>query len=1766
MTVIADSSWINSDECVLPVTIDPQIKLTNNGFLKTYVYTDGVIKEPASDTNALMFYCNNGKYEEQQPYLSITKPTLPKNPRIKKAELELTISSFLHSVLWNETDQTTLFGLYNVTGDVVLGGHNPTCDSLPFDYAGICDSLKTGSTMCFDITDQIDQLLNGDKNIVNLKFGFISDDYKDAYISFYNHKSSKYCPKLNITYESSYGINSSYRTHTHELGRFGQGNIDLQCGNLMFESTDFAWGGNRMPVTIKHLYNSALSGYQYNNNDSIKLRTADFSSMKIGNGFKLNLMQSMKYTSFQDNGSTYYGYVFIDENGNETYFKHSSSETAKIDDCCTETCNVYEDIETGDMRYHEGTHTLVIGDDKYQFDENGRLISITDKYNNQLSITYTNDRITSITDGAGRDFCFDYDSNGFLSAIAAPNHTNENPVLIQYGYSGNNLSTITYEDGRKVAFDYIDDKPSCVTLYDKNGNSVYKVEYTFINDKLKTVTEYGVENRQFVLGTTTEYTYSAASGRTHVKTTEPADDGESTDNVIDTVYVFDDGELINEYFYSDDIGNVLAKGDAAGGINPYSGEDGAKYTKNTVNLLSNHDFTTLDYWVQSEDSSSFLTVEKGVDANQAKYGNTFLKITSNSLSCIHKGASCTYNNLPAGKYTFSAYVRAVSEFVGEWSPGALIFVRDSDGNMLSYGECLKGKDDNYTRLIAPFELAKSQTIKLELLVNGKGTAYFDAAQLEKNDFASAYNMLKNGSFETGWSGWTASKIEVSTDESFDGDQSLILPGTLTKTRFADQYVSVSNDRDTRETFTLSGWAKGFALPVRERNGIEKSPEFNITAIIQYYDTEKKEYGNEKFVEELSTATEEWQYFSIQFAKTKHCKISTLQIRCNYNYNLGNAYFDNLQLVRDSIETGLSENDFSNDDNGSVDSEIITTGDTKDRSLSEFEELIDECGNALTETTFSDNELGTIYRAFEFTSGNDNIENAGNDLVAEIDARGNKTEYTVDEETSRNEEVIDRCGNITVCEYDNSGKTTKVTSKNLNRDELANVSYAYDAFDNMKEIVRGDGLKYVLKYNAFHDLESIGIDGKTDGDLVKYTYKNGGGKLKQITYANGHTMKAKYNSIGQMISEIWSDTNDCIVAHYKYAYDGEGNIVRSIDICDGKEYNYIYEGDKLVRATEYSIVVNDDIVVSKILSNNVLYAYKSEELFSKHIVVQNGEEHTAFYEKTDGDNTSVKFTTDDKDILIRSKNDSFGRKEFEEIQHQNGYLYRKFTYLNGEISDAHKENLKVKSEATTQLVSQITFSDGRTISYEYDAEERITKVIDSVNGITEYTYDALGQLETEIVNGVIVNNMTYDNYGNILFKNGVTYTYGDPVWKDKLTKVGDQEIIYDTQGNPTKYLGYDLVWEKGRQLKWFDTNCYTYNANGIRTSKTVDFVRHDFVLEGSKILRETWEDNILIPLYDTDDSICGIIYNDEPYYFQKNLQGDIIAINDCNSQVIARYSYDAWGVCNIVEDTSGCNIANVNPYRYRGYYYDDETGMYYLQSRYYDPVIGRFINSDNIEFVNSTDIKLTNLFSYCSNEPILNFDYTGTLGWSTICKGISYIFDFFVQITRTAANMSKEMANIIKKIKCANTNGASKAWIKELKVKKKSLTSPKRLGVGKLNAISNALNIIITIMPYISYIRRIKEGIKVFAELVVDLLLDILSIVANFIVSLICKFIPYAGFLLGWALGYIVDLVIAKVFNNNRKNRIKSIYSNRVKNSNSFKYWITSVGYSVSKCF
>ena len=155
----------------------------------------------------------------------------------------------------------------------------------------------------------------------------------------------------------------------------------------------------------------------------------------------------------------------------------------------------------------------------------------------------------------------------------------------------------------------------------------------------------------------------------------------------------------------------------------------------------------------------------------------------------------------------------------------------------------------------------------------------------------------------------------------------------------------------------------------------------------------------------------------------------------------------------------------------------------------------------------------------------------------------------------------------------------------------------------------------------------------------------------------------------------------------------------------------------------------------------------------------------------------------------------------------------------------------------------------------------------------------------------------------------------------------------------------------------------------------------YYLSGTKVIAEKrtertrTEGTDLIPslpvikTYDTMyfydiTGVCGFRLNgfgigDNRYYYIKNLQGDIIKIVGEDGTVYGEYSYDAWGNCTIVTDKSG--IAPLNPFRYRGYYYDAETGLYYLQTRYYDPTIGRFISPDSVDYLDPESINGLNLY-------------------------------------------------------------------------------------------------------------------------------------------------------------------------------------------------------------
>ena len=173
--------------------------------------------------------------------------------------------------------------------------------------------------------------------------------------------------------------------------------------------------------------------------------------------------------------------------------------------------------------------------------------------------------------------------------------------------------------------------------------------------------------------------------------------------------------------------------------------------------------------------------------------------------------------------------------------------------------------------------------------------------------------------------------------------------------------------------------------------------------------------------------------------------------------------------------------------------------------------------------------------------------------------------------------------------------------------------------------------------------------------------------------------------------------------------------------------------------------------------------------------------------------------------------------------------------------------------------------------------------------------------------------------------------------------------------------------------------------------------------------ETWSqggvDYQLTYVYDVDGAPRMLRYRTSAYtdsakyddfYLQTNLHGDIVAIYNAEGEQICTYTYDAWGNCTVTRKSSNTALENsiattLNPFRYRGYYLDVETGLYYLQTRYYNPSWGRFINADGVAYLGAGDELLGyNLFSYCGNNPVMGYDPAGTLNWGKLFGAIELI--------------------------------------------------------------------------------------------------------------------------------------------------------------------------------
>ena len=458
----------------------------------------------------------------------------------------------------------------------------------------------------------------------------------------------------------------------------------------------------------------------------------------------------------------------------------------------------------------------------------------------------------------------------------------------------------------------------------------------------------------------------------------------------------------------------------------------------------------------------------------------------------------------------------------------------------------------------------------------------------------------------------------------------------------------------------------------------------------------------------------------------------------------------------------------------------------------------------------------------------------------------------------------------------------------------------------------------------------------------------------------------------------------------YTYTGEGQLYSIADSATGKTHYYTYDTlDRLINA--YQVSTEYTVGEKPIRSN---YEYDTNGRLNRwefYTPTTGTASMTYSYDAdlennvTDGALTAVQ--------MVSGQNIGYTYDPLQRLTDKgvDGGFWEQYIYAPGATSGTTSTQVsKLKSWMGDTLVHYFTYS--------YDGNGNITNIADSMKDTTvAYTYDAQNQLLSATHRNGRTETYTYDTAGNILtFNNGTishTYTYGDTNgWMDLLTAVDGQSITYDGSGNPISFYDgyhYEMEWTEGRKLASITYNNkvtgYEYNHEGLRIKK----LRSD----GSYILYEI-VDGVYVGetrytaagavslwmryILDEGNNPVGISlwYPGDvrwtDYHFVKNLQGDVLKVYKVSDgSLAASYTYDSWG--NILSQSG--DLATLNPFRYRSYYYDTETWFYYLQSRYYDPAIGRFINADSYA---STGQGLlgNNMFAYCLNNPPRYVDSQG----------------------------------------------------------------------------------------------------------------------------------------------------------------------------------------------
>lgn len=613
-----------------------------------------------------------------------------------------------------------------------------------------------------------------------------------------------------------------------------------------------------------------------------------------------------------------------------------------------------------------------------------------------------------------------------------------------------------------------------------------------------------------------------------------------------------------------------------------------------------------------------------------------------------------------------------------------------------------------------------------------------------------------------------------------------------------------------------------------------------------------------------------------------------------------------------------------------------------------------------------------------------------------------TTYFYDERKNYVTAIEDPLGNTESYSYDIFGNRTVLIDGNGNKttniyneeNELISVkdakgfttSYLYDGEGNLTEITNAKGDKKKYEYNEFNNLTKIVDSLNRSTSFVSDKY----GNQTKVLNPNNTSVSNAYDMLKRLISisynevkqfDLEYDLNDNVTKVTKtngpittFLYDLNNRLTSETE--GANTTSYIYDNNSNIKelfipgGSQTSFIYNKLDLIRSILKNNVTIA--------NYIYNENGQVLSIYF--TNGTYASFEYNGANQLVSLTNYN-------------LNGIVMERFLYkyaTNGNIISVQttKGTINYQYDQLNQL-TQETFLDGTTVSYEYDSVGNRTKKTltkGTTSTITTYSFNQADQL-----NSVNTQPLLYDLNGNLVDNGKNIFVYNPD---NRLVEFKDKAT-----GNTIASFTYDYKGRRKSMMTSSGTVVFHYDQK--------DNVIYETDQSGTVLVEFTW---------DHENRPVSMLKNGLTYYYHLNGHGDVLVLTDKDGSRVASYTYDAWG--NILSQSG--TMHSTNPYRYAGYRYDENTKLYYLMARYYDPETGQFISRD--PSLGKLENPVTqNEYTYANNNPIMLIDPNGKVAFYVTRKQFStplkamLVFLWPASFIKPKALVSKSLAKRSRKV-------------------------------------------------------------------------------------------------------------------------------------------------------